>query len=95
MSLALWRDISVVWLFLLCFIGMLIPLAVAYGAVWGMHKVLGRTRTTMLSAQSISSKVRSKTVAYSEKAVAPVIGAQRSTSSILSTFRVLAGGKHR
>ncbi len=95
MSLALWRDISVTWLFLLCFIGMLIPLAASFFAVWGMHKALGQARSAFTAAQSVSSSVRKKADTASEQVVRPVIGAQRFVSRATESIRVLAGARRR
>jgi len=94
-SLALWRDISAVWLLLLCFIGMLIPLAASFFAVWGMHKALERARTALTAAQSVSSTVRDKAGTASEQVVRPVIGAQRLAARASESIRVLTGARRR
>jgi len=94
-SLTLWRDISVVWLFLLCFIGMLIPLALSFFAVWGMHKALQQARTVLTTAQSVSSTVREKAGTASEQVVRPVIGAQRLATRASESLRVLTGARRR
>lgn len=72
MSLELWRDLAVIWLSLLCFIGSMIPLAIFYFAVRGMHAVNSRTRPLLYKAQSYSRMAREQTDAASERIARPV-----------------------
>lgn len=93
MSLALWRDISLIWLLLLCFLGLLIPLAVSFAAVWGMHKALSQTRVALSSAQGISRLVRQRTDSVSESVVQPVIRSKRWAARTRESVRAFARGK--
>lgn len=95
MSLALWRDISAVWLLLICFLGLLIPLAVSFAAVWGMHKALGQTRVALSSAQGFSRQVREHTTSVSERVVQPVIHSKRWVARTNESVRVFVRGKSR
>jgi len=92
-SLALWRDISVVWLLLICILGLLIPLAVSFAAVWGMHKALGQTRVALISAQGVSRQVRERTDSASERVVQPVIRSRRWAARTRESMRVFVRGK--
>ena len=73
MGLDFWANISVVWLSLLCFMGMLIPLVATYYAIRGMHAALGKSRTVFSTVQPYSSKIRSQTESVSQKITTPVI----------------------
>ena len=72
-GLEFWANISAVWLSLLCFIGLLIPLAAVYFAIRGMHAALGKSRSLFDIAQGYSSKMRSGTEAFSQKITTPVV----------------------
>ncbi len=80
MELALWRDIAVVWLALLCFIGLIIPLAVALFAVKGMHTVVDRTPGLLRQAQGYSRVLRTQTDAASLRVAEPLIRVRKQTT---------------
>jgi hypothetical protein len=84
-SLALWRDIALVWLALLCFIGLIVPLAVAVFAVKGMHAAVDHTPRLLHKAQGYSRALRTHTDATSQRVSEPVIQF-RSRSTQVSTF---------
>lgn len=85
MELALWRDIAVVWLAFLCFIGMIIPLAVSLFAVKGMHAAVDRTPRFMHQLQGYSRALRNQVSAASQRVAEPVIKT-RKQSTRLSTL---------
>jgi hypothetical protein len=84
-SLALWRDIALVWLAFLCFIGLVVPLAVALFAVKGMHAAVDRTPRLLRQAQGYSRALRIHVDAASDRVSEPVIQFQ-SRSTQVSTF---------
>jgi hypothetical protein len=75
MSIAFWRDISVVWLSLFCFVALVIPIVILYFAVRGMNFVQVKVHMLFQKAQGISRMVRVRTESISEKVAAPVIQA--------------------
>ena len=85
MDLALARDIAVVWLAFLCFIGMLVPLVASIFAVKGMHAAVSRTPRLLRQVQGHTRKVRIQVDAASYRVAAPVIRAQRE-STRFATF---------
>jgi hypothetical protein len=90
LSLSLWRDISVVWLSLLCFIGLIIPLAVAYFSVRGMDAALRYTGAALDKAQQLSSQVRMQTGKASHRIIEPVIKVNRQAAKWQEATRVIA-----
>lgn len=90
MGLDFWRDVSVVWLSLLCFVGLLIPLVATYYAIRGMHAALGKSRSAFGAAQSYSSAVRRRTEFYSRKIAGPVVEAEREAAKAQTVIRTLA-----
>jgi hypothetical protein len=84
-GLALGRDIAIIWLALLCFIGMIVPLAVSIFAVKGMHAAVSRTPRLLRQVQGHTRKVRIQVDAASYHVAAPVIRVQRQSTRI-STF---------
>lgn len=84
MSLALWRDIALVWLAFLCFIGLIVPLAVAFFAVKGMHVAVDRTPRLLRQVQGYTRALRTQTGAVSYRVSEPVIQAHRRSTRILT-----------
>ena len=78
MSLEFWRDIAVVWLALLCFIGMVVPLVLAFFAVKGMHAAVARTPRWLGYLQGYSSTARRYVERGARQAAQPVIRGQRT-----------------
>ena len=76
MELALWRDIALVWLAFLCFIGLIVPLAVSLFAVKGMHALVDRTPRLLRQVQGYSRTLRTQTDKASYRVAEPVIQAQ-------------------
>jgi hypothetical protein len=81
-GLSLWRDIAIVWLALLCFIGMVLPLVVAVFAVKGMHIAVERTPRLLRQAQVYTRALRTHVDAASYRVADPVIQAQRQSTKI-------------
>lgn len=89
MELALWRDIALVWLALLCFIGLLIPLAVSFFAVKGMHAAVDRTPHLLRQLQGHSRALRTQTEEASKHVAAPVTQVHRQTTRITTLLNRL------
>jgi hypothetical protein len=81
-ELALWRDIALVWLAFLCFLGLIVPLAVSIFAVKGMHAAVDRTPRLLRQVQGYSRALRTQVDAASYHAAAPVIQAHKQSTRI-------------
>ncbi len=88
-NLTFWTDISVIWLSLLCFMGLMIPLGISFFAIRGMNVVLGKTPGLFQKVQSYSSLVRSHTESASERIAGPVVRAGAETAHIETTVQSL------
>ncbi len=82
MELALWRDIAIVWLSLLCFIGLIVPVALSILAVKGMHVVVDRTPRFLRQVQGHTRSVRTQVDAASDRIAEPMIRAHKHSSRI-------------
>ena len=80
MSLEVWRDISLVWLSFLCFIGLIIPLGVMIFVVKGMHAAVDRTPRMLRQVQGYSRLMRDKVDAASYQVSEPVIQLKRQST---------------
>jgi hypothetical protein len=89
-SLEFWANVSTVWLALLCFVGMLIPLAAAFFAVRGMHVALLKSREGIGVAQRYSGMIRDRTDSFSRKIAKPVIRAECEVTKAGTVLRNLA-----
>ena len=76
MNLIFWRDLSMIWLSLLCFVALLPPVAALYFAVRGMHALHGRLHRWAGQAKAVSSKVHTQTIDISGRVSTPVIKLQ-------------------
>jgi hypothetical protein len=79
-ALALWRDIALVWLALLCFIGLIIPLAISLLAVKGMHAAVDRTPGLLRQVQGYSRGLRGQVESAGVRVAAPVIRTHKEAS---------------
>jgi len=77
MSISFWRDLSIIWLSLFCFIGLAIPLVAFYFMVRGMNALQARVVPLLRKTQDISHMVRLRTEQTSEQIATPIIHAQR------------------
>jgi hypothetical protein len=89
-SLQFWANVSTVWLALLCFVGMLIPLVAAFFAVRGMHVALLKSREGLGVAQRYSGMIRDQTDSVSRKIAKPVIRAESEVTKARTILRNLA-----
>ncbi len=88
-GLAFWRDVSVIWLSLFCFVGLLPPLVIGYFLVRGMGWVLRKSDWLFDKAQGYSHQGRAIVDDASQRAVAPVIAAQKQGTKFETTLRRL------
>ena len=95
MNLSTWANISLVWLSLLCFINLLIPLIVAYFAVRGMNAVHNKTRSLFHTTQSYSRQLRDRADDLSEQARAPIVRARSKEAALEQTLRSLWPGNQQ
>ncbi|HMN29809.1 MAG TPA: hypothetical protein PKE45_16780 [Caldilineaceae bacterium] len=93
MSLAFWRDISVIWLSLLCFIGLIVPLTTIYFAVRGMNRAHMATLSGLRRAQGYSRTIRQGSEELSQRIATPVIKTQRQPTRLQTTLRRLWPGQ--
>lgn len=73
MDLGFWRDLAVIWLALFCFIGLLVPVAIAVFAVKGMHIVIDRAPRYLQMAQDVSRQTRTRVHHAADIVAAPVV----------------------
>ena len=90
MELALWRDIALVWLAFLCFIGLIIPVAVSILAVKGMHVVVDRTPRLMRQVQGYTRAARTQVDQASNRVAEPLIRVHKQSTRLSTVLdRVL------
>lgn len=77
--LSFWRDLSVVWLSLFCFIGLAIPLAILYFAVRGMNALHDKSFQLLRRAQQTSHRIPKQTEQLANRVSEPVIALQKRT----------------
>ncbi|MBX3016210.1 MAG: hypothetical protein KF832_32110 [Caldilineaceae bacterium] len=65
MALTFWRDLSVIWLSLFCFIGLFVPVAALYFMVRGMQAFHGTVQRLAWRSQRLSRQVRSQVTTVS------------------------------
>lgn len=91
MGLEFWRNLAIVWLSLLCFIGMLIPLAAAIFAVKGMHVVVAKTPGLLRQAQAGTRRARLETDNISRSTAEQVIRVRSRIERYQTRLMRLAG----
>lgn len=92
-GLEVWRDIAVVWLALLCFIGLLLPLAVTFVAVKGMHFAVERTPRLLRQAQGYSRTARNRVDAAAQQTAHQTIRASTAVTRLQSRLtHIFRGG---
>jgi len=73
MAVAFWRDLSVIWLSLFCFVMLLLPLGALYFIVRGMDWLHRKSYTLTKQAQGISARVRVQSERASIQVSEPVV----------------------
>ncbi len=82
-------DISLMWLIVLSFIACLVPLGIAFGLVYGMHKLRQALRPVFAKGQQITAQISEGTDRISLKAAEPFIDASARASRVKGTTRGL------
>lgn len=91
MEVAFWRDLSVIWLSLFCFVMLVIPLAALYFVVRGMDWLHRKSYTLAKQAQGLSGKVRVQSARVSTQVSEPVIRFNVRAKRFESFLRNLSG----
>lgn len=73
MAVTFWRDLSVIWLSLFCFVMLLLPLGVLYFMVRGMDWLHRKSFALTKQAQGISANVRVQSARASIQVSEPII----------------------
>lgn len=84
MGLAVWRDISLLWLIFLSLIAILPIGIVLFFAIKGMHRLRQLTVSFLSIAQEKASLVAGKTDEISRKVVTPFIDARAKAAQVNS-----------
>jgi len=71
--MAFWRDLSIIWLSLFCFVGLVIPIVVLYFITRGLNTVQTKTVALLHTAQGLSRTLRMRTEGVSEQVGEPII----------------------
>jgi HAMP domain-containing protein len=87
--MAFWRDVSIVWLSLFCFLGLAVPLVILYFLVRGMNRALSKAESLFHRVQGYSQQVRQQSETVSAKVAEPVVQAHKRFTRIQATFRRL------
>jgi hypothetical protein len=85
--MAFWRDVSIVWLSLFCFLGLAIPLVILYFLVRGMNRALGKVESLLRKVQGYSQRVRQQSETISAKVAEPVVRVQTRVTRIQATLK--------
>lgn len=89
MDLHFWRDLSVIWLSLFCFIGLLIPIAALYFVVRGVNMLHGGVQRLTQRGQMVSSQVRGQVTQASARVDEQAVRFQGQVRRTEAIFRKL------
>jgi hypothetical protein len=89
MSLAFWRDVSIVWLSILCFIAQIVPLVALYFAIRGMNTAHRASFTLFRRTQGYSQLMRQQSTEISDRVATPVMRTSARLTQIQATWRRL------
>jgi hypothetical protein len=92
-GLEFWRNLAIVWLALLCFVGLLLPLAAAIFAVKGLHIAVAKTPGLLRQVQGGTRQARLKVDDASRSATDQVIRARSRITRFETRLARLAGGR--
>jgi len=82
-------DVSTMWLVCLCFIPLLIPLAIAGGMVYGMHKVLDALPPIFAKGQEGMAKIAAGATKASKSIAAPFVAVSAYASRVKGMWHSL------
>ncbi len=83
-------DVSAIWLIILSFIPLAIPLAILGGMVYGMYKLLQALPPVFEKAQELVQKIAAGADNVSRSVAAPFISASALVAQLKSTLRGLS-----
>jgi hypothetical protein len=83
-------DVSAIWLIILSFIPLAIPLAILGGMVYGMYKLLKALPPVFEKAQELVQKVATGADKVSRSVAAPFISASALATQLKSLLRGLS-----
>ena len=89
MELGFWRDLALIWLAFLCFIGLSVPVVIAVFAVKGVHVVVDRTPRYLHMVQDVSRQARGHVNRAADVVVAPVVQSQSHWTRIRTRWQRL------
>jgi len=87
--MAFWRDLSILWLSLFCFVGMVIPLVILYYAVRGMNALHEKSYHLLCRLQTASSNVPRQAEQISTQISEPVVQLQKRVKRAESFLHTL------
>jgi hypothetical protein len=94
MDLAVWRDISLLWLILLTLVAVLPFSILFFFAVKGMHRLRQLAKQYLPLAQEKARLVADKTEEVSNKVASPFISAQAKASRVSGTTKAILRRKN-
>lgn len=89
MDLAFWRDLSVIWLSLFCFIGLALPLAILYFLVRGLHTLHENSAKLLQRTQAISQRASAQSEQMATQVREPFVSLQKRTKRLETFFQSL------
>ena len=92
MTLEFWRDLSVVWISIYLFLLCLVPLGIAFLAVQGMNRALGKAADGFQRLQSVSGRVRDRTEETATRVATVVMQGQSKATRAQATIKQLLRG---
>ena len=95
MDVTFWRDLSVIWLSLFCFIGLFIPIAALYFGVRGVNALHGSVQRLVQRGQGVSRSVRSQVTQVSARVDEEAIRVQGRVKQTETIIRKLIPGRQR
>lgn len=93
MDFAFGRDLALIWLSILCFVALLVPLVAFYFAVRLMNVAQRKTEEILQQGQMHIKTVHLKTDQASESVAKPVIRARAYLASLQGVTQKIAGQK--
>jgi hypothetical protein len=95
MGLAVWRDISLMWLVLLSVL-MIVPIAVVFVyANLGVHRLLQLGKLYLPIAQAKTQLVAIRTGEIGQKVVSPIIAVQARSAQTTSIIRAIVRANNK
>ena len=89
MWLEFWSNIAVVWLALLCFATLLVPIVALYFMIRGLTMAQDHSRILFEKAQKQTGTMRTKTDQVSERIASPLLNMQVRSARFGSFVRTL------